>query len=58
MIQLDYAGFPTGVKNMRGRGGGALQNLIGGIRKYMGGGSIGGLKWCSEDLGKIHEKYL
>ena len=40
------AGFPTGVENM-GRGG-ALQNLMGGL-KSIHGGSMGGLKMLSKN---------
>ena len=47
-------GFPTGVENMGQAphgvgGGGALQNLIGGMGgglKSIHGGSMGGLKFC------------
>ena len=54
--------FSTGVKNMEGLcspdwGGGALQNLIGGLSQDIGE-HLRGLKMIFLNISKIHEKYL
>ena len=48
-ITVSGAGFPTGVENIgRGRGGGSLQNLMGGL-KSIHGGEHAGFKMLSKN---------